>query len=414
MLKLKDLNYETRLRIARSLISKEKSINYFCNKYDINRTAVKNIGLLYSQYGEPGLRDTSITSRPKPSDIEPSVQEMIVTIVLHHIHLKPNEIRKLLYEEGKHIDPCPIQRFLKQAGLGTEELRNQYLEELRGLKNSRSTRGLQKFAYKKFGTTDDSNNITPPCATDEYHYLLFNPVTLNPRKEPGDTAALYVFLNLSSFHIEVMVIDSNFLSREKKLTNKNFNEYFLISQLPLFTELFLWYESLTSPALPLQTKTFIYTRSHDIDRLNKSYRKLYGDSRLSIEGTKKYLEHKINFKVNSLVKLKEVIKSSKEYNSQEDSTDQVAYDYSIDKVQEFVNEYNAEVTDKIRSTGSPQYLEENRNTRLLKNPVVKYSMLLDEWLDRNEEHRIKMEKQAMMTKAELRSENKKLRGPVSV
>ena len=414
MPKLEDINYETRVKIARAWIQDRSLFNKICKASGLNSTAKKNVGPLYDQYGEPGLRDSSITLNSKPANIEPSLQEMIITIMLNHPHLTTKEVRNLLWGEGLNIDPGPIQRFLKQAGLGTEELRNQYLEELRGLKNSRSTRGLQKFAYKKFGTTDDSNNITPPCATDEYHYLLFNPVTLNPRKEPGDTAALYVFLNLSSFHIEVMVIDCNFLSREKKLTNKNFNEYFLISQLPLFTELFLWYESLTSPALPLQTKTFIYTRSHDIDRLNKSYRKLYGDSRLSIEGTKKYLEHKINFKVNSLVKLKEVIKSSKEYNSQEDSTDQVAYDYSIDKVQEFVNEYNAEVTDKIRSTGSPQYLEENRNTRLLKNPVVKYSMLLDEWLDRNEEHRIKMEKQAMMTKAELRSENKKLRGPLSV
>jgi len=414
MKKLEEINYETRIKIAKSMESGESSINRICKEYGINRTAAKNIGLLYDQYGELGLRDSSITPNSKPASIELPLQEMIITIMLSHTHLTPKEVRNLLYDEGLRIDPAPIQRFLTQAGLGTEELRNQYLEELRGLKNSRSTRGLQKFAYKKFGTTDDSDNITPPCATDEVHYLLFNPVTLNPRKEPGDTAALYVFLNLSSFHIEVMVIDCNFLSREKKLTNKNFNEYFLISQLPLFTKLFLWYESLTSPALPLQTKTFIYTRSYDIDRLNKSYRKLYGDSRLSIEGTNKYLEHKINFMVNSLVKLKEVIKSSKEYNSQEDSTDQVAYDYSIDKVQEFVNEYNAEVTDKIRSTGSPQYLEENRNTRLPKNPVVKYSMLLDEWLDRNEEHRIKMEKQAMMTKAELRSENKKLRGPLSV
>jgi transposase len=414
MPKLEDINYETRIKIARAWIQDKSRFNSICKDSGLNSTSKKNVGPLYDQYGKPGLRDTSMTRRSNPSKIDPSLQELIITIMLNHPHLTTKEVRNLLWAEGLNIDPAPIQRFLTQAGLGTEELRNQYLEELRGLKNSRSTRGLQKFAYKKFGTTDDSDNITPPCATDEYHYLLFNPVTLNPRKEPGDTAALYVFLNLSSFHIGVMVIDCNFLSREKKLTNKNFNEYFLISHLPLFTELFLWYESLTSPALSLQTKTFIYTRSHDIDRLNKSYRKLYGDSRLSIEGTNKYLEHKINFKVNSLVKLKEVIKSSKEYNSQEDSTDQVAYDYSIDKVQEFVNEYNAEVTDKIRSTGSPQYLDENRNTRLLKNPVVKYSMLLDEWLDRNEEHRIKMEKQAMMTKAELRSENKKLRGPLSV
>jgi hypothetical protein len=171
MPKLEDINYETRVKIARAWIQDRSLFNKICKASGLNSTAKKNVGPLYDQYGEPGLRDSSITLNSKPANIEPSLQEMIITIMLNHPHLTTKEVRNLLWGEGLNIDPGPIQRFLKQAGLGTEELRNQYLEELRGLKNSRSTRGLQKFAYKKFGTIDDTKNSEQFSGIDKHHYL---------------------------------------------------------------------------------------------------------------------------------------------------------------------------------------------------------------------------------------------------
>jgi len=171
MKKLEELDFETRLKIVRSLKGGVASPKGISKEFGLSHTDVKNIGPLYDQYGEPGLRDTSMTPNSSLPKIDPSLQEMIITIMLNHPYLTTEEVRNLLYDEGLYTDLAPIQRFLKQAGLGTEELRNQYLEELRGLKNSRSTRGLQKFAYKKFGTIDDTKNSEQFSGIDKHHYL---------------------------------------------------------------------------------------------------------------------------------------------------------------------------------------------------------------------------------------------------
>ncbi len=391
MKKLKELDFETRLKIAWALKSKEKSINYFCIKYDINRTVVKNIGLLYSQYGEPGLRDTSITSRPRPSDIEPSVQEMIITIILNHPHLTPEEVRNLLNGEGIIQNPKPIQRFLTQAGLGDEELRKQYLNELRGEADPTSIFGLQKFAYKKFGTIDNTKNSEQFSGIDKHHYLAIE-VKPKLKIDHNKSVALIVMYNLYSHIIEIFVIDT-YLDTIKRYS---WALQAALQSLPFadfsFFKYLLWHESLSDGSQAQQKRVFLDSDSEQINYLNNSFRKWYSDKRLSFGKANEYFDRKINLKLDFLKKLKEIIELSREYNSQAGNTDQVALDYSIEKVQEFVNEYNSEVVNRIPSGSSPQSLEERRGSHLLKNPVVKYSELLDGWLNRNKEQLGRLQK----------------------
>ncbi len=115
------------------------------------------------------------------------------------------------------------------------------------------------------------------------------------------------------------------------------------------------------------------------------HRKWYSDKRFSFGKANEYFDRKIKLKLDFLKKLKEIIELSREHNSQAGNTDQVALDYSIEKVQEFVSEYNSEVINRILSVSSPQSLEERRRTNLPKNPIIKYSAQLDGWLRRNKE-----------------------------
>ena len=393
---MKELDFKSRLRIARSLMSKEKSINYFCNKYDINRTAVKNIGLLYSQYGEPGLRDTSITSRPKPSDIEPPVQEMIVTIVLHHIHLTPNEVRKLLYGEGKLIDPAPIQRFLTQAGLGTEELRNQYLEELRGITDSKATLGIQKFAYNKIIAHDSSDQNKQLFGADEHHYLLFE-LPLNPRVEAGKKATLYLFLNLCSLHAEIMVSDKEFVSSKRKEFMVKFNQYSGPNNQTLFNELMLWFGNFDEST---DQVIFVYIekRSDHIDDLNNSFNKRLGNHKLIVGEANIFFDRKIDFKVNFMPNLLETIMNSRKHNSHEGNQDQIALDYSIDRIQQFVSDHNTSIFNP------PDYPEDKQHVLPRERTVVKYSDLLDDWVVRNEDFARRLQESPKWTVADLMNE----------
>ncbi len=384
MPKLEDINYETRVKIARAWIQDRSLFNKICKASGLNSTAKKNVGPLYDQYGEPGLRDSSITLNSKPANIEPSLQEMIITIMLNHPHLTTKEVRNLLWGEGLNIDPGPIQRFLKQAGLGTEELRNQYLEELRGLKNSRSTRGLQKFAYKKFGTIDDTKNSEQFSGIDKHHYLAIE-VKPKLKIDHNKSVVLIVMYGLYSHFIEIFVIDRSLDTKKRYSRTLQVS----LSSLPFadfsFLKYLLWHESLSDGSRVQPKRVFLDSDSEHINFLNNSFRKWYSDQRLSFGESKEYFEHKINLKLDFLKKLKELIKLSSEYNSQEDNTDQVALDYSIEKVQELVNEYNSEVINRIPSVSSPQSLEERRGTNLPKNPIVKYSAQLDGWLRRNKE-----------------------------
>jgi len=384
MLKLKELDYQTRLKIVRSLKGGVTSPYSISKEYGISKTDVENIGPLYDQYGEPGLRATSLTSGSQPSKIARSIQEMIIIIILNHTHLTINEVRNLLSEEGMKIDPAPIQRFLTQAGLGTEELRNQYLEELRGLKNSRSTRGLQKFAYKIFGAIDNTKNSEQFSGIDKHHYLA---IEVKPKLmiDHNKSVTLIVMYNLYSHIIEIFVIDT-YLDTIKRYSRAL---QAALQTLPFadfsFFKYLLWHESLSDGSQAQQKRVFLDSDSEQINYLNNSFRKWYSDKRLSFGKVNEYFDRKINLKLDFLKKLKEIIELSREYNSQAGNTDQVALDYSIEKVQEFVNGYNSEVINRIPSVSSPQSLEERRGTNLPKNPIVKHSAQLDGWLRRNKE-----------------------------
>ena len=383
MIKLGELDFKTRLKIAWSLKNNEKSINYISIKYDINRKAVENIGLLYNQYGEPGLRDTSITSRPKPSDIEPSVQEMIVTIVLHHIHLTTNEVRNLLSEEGKKIDPAPIQRFLTQAGLGSEELRSQYLVELRGVGNSRATRGIQKFAYDKFGALDGRDKNKQLIDSDKHHYLLLNKLSLNPKIEPSNkTAALYLFLNLCSHRVEIMVNDREFVSFKRKEFMDKLNSYFSLNNRALFNELYLCFDSFQAFTDQV-INVYIDKSSDHLDDLNNSFIKWFGNQRLVVGEANNFFDRKIDFKVNFRAKLRATIMNSRTYNSNQGNNDQIALDYSLDRIQQFVIDHNAALVKEFQHSSRPEYPASEQNAQLQEKPIMKYSELLDEWVVRN-------------------------------
>ena len=389
--KLEEINYETRIKIARSWIQDRSLFNKICKDSGLNSTAKKNVGPLYDQYGEPSLRDTSMTPNSSLPKIDPPIQEMIIVIILNHPHLTTKEVRNLLWGEGLNIDPAPIQRFLKQAGLGTEELRNQYLEELRGLKNSRSTRGLQKFAYKRFGSIDGTKHSEQYSGVDKHHYLA---IEVNPKLmiDYNKSVALIVMYNLHSHIIEIFVIDT-YLG-----TIKGYSRALqaALQSLPFadfsFFKYLLWHESLPDGSQALPKRVFLDSDSEQIHYLNNSFRKWYSDKRLSFGDSNEYFERKINLELGFLKKFKEIIKLSREYHSQAGNTDQVALDYSIDKVREFVNEYNSEVINRIPSVSSPQSLEERRGANLPKNPIVKYSAQLDGWLRRNKEQLSRLQK----------------------
>ena len=403
MKKLEELDFETRLKIAGSLKSKEKSINYLCNKYDINRKSVENIGLLYNQYGEPGLRDTSITSRPKPSDIDQPEQEMIIRIVLNHTHLTINEIRSLIRAERKQVDSGPIQRFLTQAGLGTEDLRNQYLEELRGMTDSKATLGIQKFAYNKIGEHDSSDQNQQLFKPDEHHYLLFD-ITLNPKVEASNkTATLHIFLNLCSLRVEIMLNDGQFISSKRKEFMDKFNQSFRRNNPPLFNELMLWHESLHTSTDQV-INIYVEKRSDRIDDLNNSFSKWFGSQRIVVGEANKSFDRKIDFKVNFRPNLLETIMNSRKHNSHEGNQDQVALDYSIDRIQQFVTDHNAAVIKEVQPTSSPEYPGGNQGTLQREKPVVKYSELLDDWVVRNEDLARRLQESPKETAADLMNE----------
>ena len=397
MIKLGELDFKTRLKIAWSLKNNEKSINYISIKYDINRKAVENIGLLYNQYGEPGLRDTSITSRPKPSDIEQPEQEMIITIILNHTHLTTNEVRNLLYEESKRIDPDPIQRFLTQAGLGTEELRNQYLEELRGMTDSKATLGIQKFAYNKIGEHDSNDQNKQVFKPDEHPYLLFD-ITLNPKVEASNkTAALHIFLNLCSLHVEIMVIDRDFVSSQRREFMGKFNRSSGKNNPPLFNELMLWHESLHTSTDQV-INIYVEKRSDHIEDLNNSFSKWFGSQRIVVGEANKSFDRKIDFKVNFRPNLLETIMNSRKHNSHEGNQDQVALDYSIDRIQQFVSDHNTAIIN------GPDYPEGKQHVLLGERTVVKYSELLDDWVVRNEDLARRLHESPKETAADLMNE----------
>ena len=401
MKKIKELDFVTRLKIAKSMKYGRVKINSICKEYGISRTAATNIGLLFDQYGEPSLRDSSMTRSSQPSKIEQSLQEMIITIVLNHTHLTTNEIRSLIQAERKQIDSGPIQRFLTQVGLANEELREQYLEELREISDAKSILGIQKFAYDKFGMLDGRDMSKESYNADEQHYLLFD-ITLNPRIEASKTAVLYLFLNLRSLRLEIMVNDSKFVSPEKGELLGKFGRCYSSNNPALFSELVLWYESLRASTDQV-TNVYIDRGSNHFHFhfQNKSFVELYGEQRLVLGEATKFRYRKIDFKVNFLPKLLERIMNSREYNSHRGNHDQIALDYSINRIQQFVSDHNAAMIKRVQPHNCSEYPEDKQGTQLRKKPVVKYSELMDCWLARNENHAKRLQETPKPTIAEL-------------
>jgi len=383
MKRIEDLDFESRLEIARSLISGKLNKNIICTKYGINRTTVTNIGLLYDQYGQPGLRDNSMTSYSKPADIERSLQELITTIVLNHPNLNTKEIRSLLREEGKYKEPAPIQRFLTQAGLGNEELRKQYLNELREIPNARRTHGIQKFAYSKFILNDSFGNERMICSPGEYHFLLFGAISLNPRTEPAKIALLHVFINLQSLYIEILVDDSRFLPLpEKRRLMIKFRQLFSFNYPSSFMEIFLWHEISPMNSSNLRNHISIGVSPGKTKILNYAFYRLYGENQISFFNKKiDYFEFEIRYKLNFLKELERTIERSRAHNSQEGNTGQTALDYSIARIQDLVNDYNSRVIEESFPVESPKTLEENRGTILREKPVMKLTDLLSKLFD---------------------------------
>jgi len=377
---LKELDFETRLKIARSLISGNVNKNITCNKYGVDRTTVTNIGLLYDQYGQPGLRDSSMTPYSKPAVVDRSMQEMIITIILNHPNLTTREIRNLLREEGKYKEPAPIQRFLTQAGLGEFSLREQYLNELREILNAGFTHGIQKFAYDKFVLKDNFRNKSKLSPADEYHFLLFGAISLNPRTEPGKNAMLLVLINLYSHHVEILVNDIQFLpTPERKLLNMKYRQLFGLNKPSLFRELLLWWETSPMDFSKLQNRVSIGISPTRTKIMNYAFSRVHGENQLSFFNKKiDYFEFEIHYKLNFFKELEGTIKRSRAYNSQEGNIELTALNFSIARIQDLVVDYNSRVIEHEHCSGSPRDLEEKRGTILRDNPVMKISQLFNE------------------------------------
>jgi len=381
MNKLKDLDFETRLKVARALRSGKVNKNIICNQYGVNRTTVTNIGLLYDQYGQPGLRDSSITPYSKPANVDRSMLEMIITIVLNHPNITTREMRSLLLEEGKYKEPASIQRFLTQAGLGEFSLREQYLNELREILNARFTHGIQKFAYDKFVHKDNFDGKRKLSSADEYHFLLFRAISLNPRTEPGKSALLHVLINLYSLHVEILVDDIKFLPPpERKLLNIKNRQLFGLNYPSMFRELFLWHEN--SPILgnPIS----IGINPPRVKILNYAFARLGGKNQISFFNKNiDYFEFEIRYRLNFIKELRRTIERSRAYNSQEGNTELSALNFSIARIQDLVNDYNSRVIEGSSPLESPKTLEEKRGTKFRERSVMKKSDLFSQLLDNN-------------------------------
>lgn len=381
MNKIQELDFETRLEIARSLRSEVVNKNSICNKYGVDRTTVTNIGLLYDQYGQPGLRDSSMTPYSKPADVDRSMQEMIITIVLNHPNITTREMRSLLRGEGKYKEPAPIQRFLTQAGLGEFSLRKQYLNELREILNARFTHGIQRFAYDQFVLKDNFRNKSKLCTADENHFLLFGAISLNPRTEPGKSALLHVLINLHSLYVEILVDDIKFLPPpERKPINVMKRQLFSLKKPNLFRELFLWHEM-----APIRMDHIsIGVNSPRVKILNYAFARLSDENHISFFNKNiDYFEFEIHYKLYFLKQLKRTIERSRAYNSQEGNTELTALNYSIARVQDLVKDYNSSVIEGSFPLESPKTLEEKRGTKFRERSVIKTSDLFRQLLDNN-------------------------------
>jgi len=383
MKSIEELDFETRLKVARSLISGKLNKNIICNKYGINRTTVTNIGLLYDQYGQPGLRDSSMALYSKPADIERSMQELIITIGLNHPNVNTKGIRSLLREEGKHKEPAPIQRFLTQAGLGNEELRKQYLNELREIPNARRTHGIQKFAYSKFILNDSFGNERMICSPGEYHFLLLGAISLNPRTEPTKIALLHMFINLHSLYIEILVDDSRFLPLpEKRQLFIKFRQLFSFNCPSSFMENFLWCETSLMNSSKLRNHISIGVSPGKTKIMNNTLSRLHGENQISFFNKKiDYFEFEIHYKLNFLKELERTIERSRAHNSQEGNSGLTALDFSIARIQDLANDYNSRVIEGSFPVASPKAIEENRGTNLREKPVMKLTDLFNKLFD---------------------------------
>ncbi|MBT4359582.1 MAG: hypothetical protein HOB84_14175 [Candidatus Marinimicrobia bacterium] len=90
--------------------------------------------------------------------------------------------------------------------------------------------------------------------------------------------------------------------------------------------------------------------------------------------------------------------NSRKHNSHEGNQDQVALDYSIDRIQQFVSDHNTAIIN------GPDYPEGKQHVLLGERTVVKYSELLDDWVVRNEDLARRLHESPKETAADLMNE----------
>ncbi len=378
------LKEETRLEIAVAMRS-GATTTAICERYGIDSGSVKHIWLLYSQYGKPGLRDSSMTLYSKPSIIPAFAQELIVTIILNYMHLETIELQKLLEAEMVRLETNQIQRFLTQAGLGNEDQRKQYLEEIRGITDSTSLLGIQRFAFNKFGAVNAPERIGQLSGIDRNHYLA---IAVKPKLKLSSSrsARLYAVCNLYCGFVEIIIDDLDLDPKKRKLYSLKLRE--LRNSLPFADaiEYFLWNENLPGDSQTQIRRIFLDVSSDHIEGLNDSFIRLNGDRRLTFGGANEHLNMKIDFKFEFLKALEETIKIAVVNNTQNGNVDQIAFDFAFHQIQNMVTNYNSGVIDGIHTNTSAQCPEDPLNAAAPTKPVVKYSELIDGWLNRVEEH----------------------------
>ena len=380
MKKIKELDFVTRLKIAKSMKYGRVKINSICKEYGISRTAATNIGLLFDQYGEPSLRDSSMTLNSKPSNIVQNAQEMIVTIVLNHIQLELTEIRKIIEAEGVLLGAKQVHRFLTQVGLANEELREQYLEELREISDAKATFGIQKFAHDKFGILDGRDMSKESYNADEQHYLLFE-ITLNPNVKPGKTARLLVLLNIFNLQVAVIVNDNRYFSQRQKSDYKRFLRLRTDTYFNKSIELYLWHENHPDKTNATKNRVFLEYDLDSITAMNEIFQELYGDGRLSFGSENEHFDAKISFKLGFLKMLRETIEDSRRENTENGDTGQIALEHSLNRIQESIVTNNSESITRVESRKHPKDFKVNLGLNSQENPVVKLSDLVKRWID---------------------------------